>query len=124
MTKKAEDLNSLIKRFVKEIYASETPASIRILKEHNPEFLKKWLELRNIARYKGSLPLKTRHLIWLTAQALRMNRRACVVHIKGALEAGASRDEIVETSLILYVTAGGTIGDLVLDALKEVKAQS
>lgn len=124
MTKKGENLSSLMKRFVKEIYASETPASMRIMKEHTPEFLKKWLELRNIARYKGSLPLKTRHLIWLTVHASRMNRRACMIHIKGALEAGASKDEIVETSLILYITAGGTIGDLVLDALEEVEVQS
>ena len=122
MPKSDRDLDSLVRKFVKEIYSSEIPAGVEIMKERCPEFLKKWLELRNIAKYEGYLPLKTRHLIWLTSQAIRMNRPACVVHIKGALEAGAKEEEIVETAMIMYITAGGTVGDLVLDALRTAKS--
>ena len=119
-----EDLKLLMKTFLDEIYSNEIPASVRILAEENPTFLKKWFELRNIARYEGMLPLKTRHLIWLTAQALRSNRDGCIVHVRGALEAGADKQEIIETALILYITAGGTAGALILDALKKVQESS
>jgi len=115
-----EDLKLLIKKFLMEIYSCEIPESVQVLAEENPAFLKKWFELRNIARYEGVLPLKTKHLIWLTAQALRTNRDGCLVHVKGALEAGADKKEIMETALILYVTAGGTAGALILDVLKKV----
>lgn len=119
-----EDLKLLIKTFLEEIYSNEIPTSVQILAEENPSFLKKWFELRNIARYEGMLPLRTRHLIWLTAQALRSNRDGCIVHVRGALEAGADKQEIIETALILYITAGGTAGALILDALKKVQESS
>jgi len=122
MTRRATDLERLTKKFMKEIYASETPPSIRILKDSNPEFLEEWLKLRDIARHKGLLPLKTRHLIWLTAQAVRLNTQACIVHVRGALDAAAKIEEIVETAMILYITAGSSVGDVVLNALKEAKS--
>jgi alkylhydroperoxidase/carboxymuconolactone decarboxylase family protein YurZ len=118
MSRTKANLEKLIKKFMRDIYTSELPPSLRILRESNPDFLEKWLELRDIARHEGLLPLKTRHLVWLTAQAMRLNRQACAVHVKGALDAGAETREIIETAMILYITAGGTVGDTILEALK------
>jgi AhpD family alkylhydroperoxidase len=87
------------------------PADLKLLKEMSklaPTEFNAWFALDNIVRKEdGAIPKKYRELLAL-AVAFTTQCPYCVeVHVKGAKAAGASREEIAETSLIAAALRAG-----------------
>ena len=88
------------------------PADLRLLKEMNklaPAEFTAWLNLDKIVgREDGAIPRKYRELIELAVACTTQCPYCIEVHAKGAKAAGASREEIVESSfLAAALRAGG-----------------
>lgn len=86
-------------------------SDLRFLKEMSklaPEEFKAWLALDNIVKREGgAIPRKFRELIAL-AVAFTTQCPYCIeAHVKGAKTAGASREEITESSLIAAALRAG-----------------
>ncbi len=87
------------------------PADLRFLKnmsEYAPTEFNAWLNLDKIvSREDGAVPRKYRELIAL-AVALTTQCPYCIeVHVKAAKNAGASREELTETSFIAAALRAG-----------------
>lgn len=88
------------------------PADLRLLKEMNklaPAEFTAWLNLDKIVgREDGAIPKKYRELIGLAVACTTQCPYCIEVHAIGAKKAGASREEIVESSLLAgALRAGG-----------------
>ncbi len=77
---------------------------------------------RHTVEDDGALPSKTKRLIAL-ALAVGDGCEWCIaLHVKGSLDAGASKDEIIEACFVSVLMAGGPAVfhmGLVMDAIKE-----
>lgn len=69
------------------------------LEQWDPAFMEAYLQLRNVPFRTGPLPRKTKELILVAINAATTHLYAPGVrrHIRNALQAGASREEILET---------------------------
>jgi AhpD family alkylhydroperoxidase len=87
------------------------PADLRLLKEMNklaPTEFSAWLNLDKIVgREGGAIPRKYRELIALSIACTTQCPYCIEVHAKGAKAAGASREEIVESSLLAAALRAG-----------------
>ncbi len=87
------------------------PADLRLLKEMGqaaPVEFKAWVGLDSIvSREDGAIPRKYRELIALAVACTTQCPYCIEVHTKGAKKAGASREEIVESSLIAAALRAG-----------------
>jgi len=87
------------------------PADLRLLKEMNklaPAEFTAWLNLDKIvAREDGAIPRKYRELIALAVACTTQCPYCIEVHAKSAKGAGASREEIVESSLLAAALRAG-----------------
>ena len=89
------------------------PADLRLLKEMGklaPAEFNAWLNLDKIvSREDGAIPRKYRELIALAVACTTQCPYCIEVHTKAAKAAGASREEIVESSLLsAALRAGGS----------------
>jgi AhpD family alkylhydroperoxidase len=84
---------------------------LRFLKEMGklaPTEFNAWLSLDNIVRREGgAIPKKYRELIALGVAFTTQCPYCIEVHVKGAKAAGASREEITESSLIAAALRAG-----------------
>ena len=87
------------------------PADLRLLKEMNklaPAEFTAWLNLDKIVgREDGAIPRKYRELIALAVACTTQCPYCIEAHAKGAKTAGASREEIVESSLLAAALRAG-----------------
>jgi len=87
------------------------PADLRLLKEMNklaPAEFTAWLNLDKIVgREDGAISRKYRELIALAVVCTTQCFYCIEVHAKGAKTAGASREEIVESSLLAAALRAG-----------------
>ena len=69
------------------------------LRELDPDFLEAYLAFRSVPHRKGPLPQKYKELIPVAINAATTHLYAPGVrrHIRNALDAGATRDEVLET---------------------------
>jgi AhpD family alkylhydroperoxidase len=103
------------------------PADLRLLKEMGklaPTEFQAWLNLDKIVgREDGAIPKKYRELIALAVACATQCPYCIQVHTGNAKAAGASREEIVESSLIaaaLRAGGGATHGALALKFYDQV----
>ncbi|HZS27268.1 MAG TPA: carboxymuconolactone decarboxylase family protein [Candidatus Angelobacter sp.] len=87
------------------------PADLRFIKEMGklaPTDFQAWLGLDNIVRREdGAIPRKYRELIALAVACTTQCPYCIEVHVKGAKTAGASREEIAESSLVAAALRAG-----------------
>jgi AhpD family alkylhydroperoxidase len=87
------------------------PADLRLLKEMSklaPAEFTAWLNLDKIvAREDGAIPRKYRELIALAVACTTQCPYCIEVHTKSAKTAGATREEIVESSLLAAALRAG-----------------
>lgn len=87
------------------------PADLRFIKEMGklaPTDFHAWLGLDNIVRREdGAIPRKYRELIALAVACTTQCPYCIEVHVKGAKTAGASREEIAESSLVAAALRAG-----------------
>lgn len=77
-----------------------------MVKEYHPDYLKAVENLGEVAKSAGPIDAKTAQLIQLGASVAVKSEGAVHSHTKRALEAGASKDEIRHSLLILTNTLG------------------
>lgn len=85
---------------------SEIPKHYISIQERFPEIAGSLDNLRETIRKAGPLDLKTTHLIQVAAAAGIQSHGALHSHVRQALEAGATRDEIYQSVLLLISTIG------------------
>ena len=90
-----------------------------------PETLEAFTLLHKRSTAKGTLDRKTKELIALGI-AMTVNCDGCVAyHVKDAIAAGASREEILETIAVAVMMGGGpavVYGCEALEALEQLQA--
>jgi len=85
-------------------------ADLRLLKEMKklaPAAYEAWANLDGIVRQDGAIPRKYRELIAIAVACTTQCPYCIEAHAKGAKAAGASREEIVEASLVAAALRAG-----------------
>jgi len=75
---------------------------------NSPELGKPFQEFYESCKNKGVLDKKTKELLMLSLASVFRCPHCTEAHIQGALDAGASREEITEALLIAAVEGAGT----------------
>lgn len=87
---------------------------VNTMNHETPWYLKKsplgnaYQHFSNVARQKTVLEAKTKELIRLSVASVFRCNHCTEHHIKGALEAGATKEEISEALLLASLQAAGT----------------
>lgn len=91
-----------------------------------PEVMKAFMGLHNEATKDGALSLKTKELIALGI-AIVVKCTGCIQsHVKTALDAGATREEIYETVEVAILMGGGpgtVYGAMAIEAMDQYLAE-
>jgi AhpD family alkylhydroperoxidase len=82
------------------------PKHFLSIQERYPELCGRLDDLRGAIRQAGPLDNKTTHLIQVAAAAGIQSHGALQSHVRQALEAGATRDEVYHSVLLLISTIG------------------
>ncbi len=99
-------------------YYQRLQALIAELGEELPQAMESYTHLHKAATADGVVSRKTKELIAL-AIAMTTNCDGCIAyHVKDALEAGASREEILETIGVVVMMGGGPAVVYACEALK------
>lgn len=93
------------------------------MRQSDPAFADRFGALVDTAYKDGALSRKQKELISVAIGAYNRCKYCIVVHVYGALEAGASREEILEAAKVAITFGGGPSmaysSTYVLDALNE-----
>ncbi len=96
--------------------------NIALLSDRLPREMEAFTRLHKSATADGAISRKTKELIALGV-AMTVNCDGCIAyHVKDALEAGATPDEIVETIGVVVMMGGGpavVYGSQALEALEQ-----
>jgi AhpD family alkylhydroperoxidase len=100
---------------------NESRAGTSKWREAHPECMPAFSELSKAAMKPGALDVKTKELI-AAAVGLAARCEYCIVHhVYGALKAGATRQELIETACVANLMGGGPVvtytATLFLDAV-------
>jgi len=92
---------------------------MRDMRKLAPDDFNAWLGLNNIVgRENGAIPKKYRELIAIAVSATTQCRYCMEAHAKAAHNAGATREEVVEASLIAAALRAGAAATHGVMALK------
>ena len=82
------------------------PAWYNLIKEKHGKFIEALEQLGETARREGPLDEKTTHLVQLAAAAAIRSEGAVHSHLRRAMQAGATPEEIYHTIIMLTSTIG------------------
>lgn len=85
----------------------EVGGTLRALSGELPEESGKFRDFVNTVLRDGTLPLKTKELIAIAIAVHAGCERCIYIHTKKALEAGATREEILEAAFVAVLMGGG-----------------
>jgi AhpD family alkylhydroperoxidase len=91
---KPEDTEKVLLRY-KEVYG-QVPDWAETISEVMPEFLEPWIQIRSNVIADGALPRKVKELILLGINLVRRYPSGIETHTRGALDAGATKEEVME----------------------------
>jgi AhpD family alkylhydroperoxidase len=106
-----------MKELVDEFYES-----VKFRMKTNPKQIRAFLDFLQTVREKGALDTKTKELIAVAASVAARCQWCIALHVKEALEEGATPEEIREAAWIAVLMGGGpnlAYMQLVEKALKE-----
>ena len=90
-----------------EHYYQQTIDLIETLNKSAPEYTKAFMEFAEQAEKEGALSVKTKQLISM-ALGITAHCIPCIAfHVKSAIEAGATRQEILEAGMVAGQMGGG-----------------
>ena len=84
-----------IRRTFREYYG-EVPEWAEVMAQRAPEVLYHYCRMRNVALEDRVLPRSVKELILIGINLVRRYPKGIEVHVRGALEAGCTPDEIAE----------------------------
>ncbi|MFH0814149.1 MAG: carboxymuconolactone decarboxylase family protein [Pseudomonadota bacterium] len=86
-------------------YYGHIPDWVKMMGDKRPDALYHYYQLRKIGVEDGVLPRKVKELILIGINLVRRYETGLELHIKGALDAGATVEEICET-IVTAMVAG------------------
>lgn len=89
-------------------YYGYIPDWVKLMGERAPDALFHYFQLRVIGVDEGILPRKVKELILLGINLVRHYEIGTKIHIKGALDAGATEEEILETIVTAMVSGAAS----------------
>ena len=95
---KVEDMNVLL---------NEVNGSIQKLGEQYPDFMKAFGGFMGAAEKEGALPTKMKELISIALSVATHCGWCIAFHVRKAMDAGATKDEIMETCFVAALMGGG-----------------
>lgn len=96
--KKMENMNDILK---------EVQGSLGVLGENYPENMAAFGSFMESVEKEGALSRKTKELISI-ALSIATHCKWCIAfHVNGALQAGATREEVMESSFVAALMGGG-----------------
>ncbi|MCQ1537385.1 carboxymuconolactone decarboxylase family protein [Methanosarcina sp. KYL-1] len=98
-----------------------TPRILEIIGEIDHESLKKYNRCNQKLLSDGALPAKVKILMALAVVASKQCERCTVVQMQSALKNGATKEEIMETMDVIFITSGAPAVAACRDALKLLK---
>ncbi len=113
-----KEVQKVFSDYIKE--RNNVPDYAKFLAEENPEFLVKWFDTRRVFRGKGVLPEKFKELLSMAANAVRLNEIGVEMHIQAAMDMGATKQEILETALNVWLVGGMPSLNICLRSLMKV----
>ncbi|MBI5969229.1 MAG: carboxymuconolactone decarboxylase family protein [Deltaproteobacteria bacterium] len=90
----SQELDRLLSRY-KEAYG-QVPDWAEVVSQIMPDLLGPWIEIRSKVIADGALSRKVKELILLGINLVRRYPSGVETHMRGALDAGASKEEIME----------------------------
>ena len=93
-----EDMSTLLKNVNK---------SIGQLKKEYPDFMNAFGNFMGAAEKGGKLSVKTKELISIALSVASHCKWCIAFHVKNALDAGATKDEIMESCFVAALMGGG-----------------
>jgi AhpD family alkylhydroperoxidase len=102
---------------MKDVLADSKRITGHLAKEH-PAFLKAIGAFADAAEAEGALSKKVKTLIAVALAVVRQCTPCVALHVKAALDAGASRDEIMEATFVAAMLGGGPAFMYVKEARK------
>ncbi len=94
---------------------------VAFLNEKNPELCAAFLRLHELTLNEGAVSKKHKFLIHAAITAAQHDREATAMHITGALHAGASEQELLETAFTIIPVAGMPAFAVFLGAWKQAQ---
>lgn len=103
-TKSKEQLNESLTAFSQEFGKVLDP--VAFINETNPELCGAFLKLHELTLNDGVIAKKHKFLMHAAITAAQHDESATVMHITGAIKAGASKQELLETAFTIIPVAG------------------
>jgi len=91
---------------MKQMLADTRKLSGQVAREY-PEFIKGLVAFDDAAMKQGALPVKTKELIAIAVAVVKQCTYCIAFHVKAAMDAGATKDEIMEASFVACLLGGG-----------------
>lgn len=113
---KEEEIEDIVKTFKK---------TLGIVKKEKPEIADPFLGLLRSVHQEGALSIKEKELICLGISIYAGCKSCIVLHTRSALEAGATREELMETCGAALMMGGSSVisyVSTVLEAFKKFSA--
>lgn len=88
------------------------------LSKHQPTSMKNFKKFMNEVLKEGTLDTKTKELITLGTAITARCKYCIAIHVKKALDAGATKEEILEASSVAILMGGGPAMTYVTDVKK------
>lgn len=100
------------------------PAQMDLIGQHNPELIADFMRMHRDGLHEGSLSAKVKELMALAIGVITGCESCMKWHLTGAIEAGATDEEIAETLGVTVFMGGGPAlmrAEIVADALEEIR---
>ncbi len=91
---------------------------LKELSKHQPESMRDFKSFMGKVLKEGTLDTKTKELITLGTAITARCKYCIALHVKKALDAGASKDEIFETASVAILMGGGPAMTYVVEVKK------
>ncbi len=95
------------------------PDYAQFLAREAPEFLVRWFDTRRTFRGRGVLPEKYKELLLMACNAVRLGSVGVKMHLRTALDMGATKEEILEAAQTMWLIGGNPSLNMCLRALME-----
>ena len=119
MSRQSKDLIEQIKKD-RTTYTAQIVSSRKILAKEDPEYLELYHRMfMHVVHKKTALPTKIKEIILSAINAATQYERGIKTHIRGALEAGATKEEILEGLMAASLPAGIHVLTVSLPILEE-----
>jgi len=102
----------------------EINGTLEQLSKDSPEQTRAFMSLMGAVEKEGALPGKTKELIAISLSVVQKCEYCIVFHVKNALDAGCTEEEILEATWVAVLMGGGPAlmyGQKVMQALKDFK---